>query len=115
MPAPTPPGETSPSIMLTRTVPPPTGVKESCAALTAPVEVPVVNTANIDESQVPNWVSLPSIAPPASWPPASARRPRPTSSAATAAPIRNVIAPRIDRPCLRLPTIVPSVRVRRSG
>ena len=65
MPAPTPPGTISPSIMLTSTVPPPAGVRESWDALTAPVDVPVVATANSADAHSPNRVSLPSIAAPA--------------------------------------------------
>ena len=67
MPAPTPPGTISPSIMLTRTVPPPVAVSESWDALTAPVDVPVVATAKSAEAHSPKRVSLPSIAAPAAW------------------------------------------------
>ena len=45
-PTPTPPGDTSPSFMLTSGIMPPSGVKLSCAQLTAPVDVPVVEAAN---------------------------------------------------------------------
>ncbi len=62
MPEPTPPGVTSPNIMLSRTMPPPVGVSESWLALTAPVEAPVVATANNAVAHSPKRVSLPSIA-----------------------------------------------------
>ena len=45
-PAPTPPGATSPSIMLNSTIPPPNAVYESWKEFTAPVEVTVVDAAN---------------------------------------------------------------------
>ena len=44
-PAPVPPGDTSPSIMLAIGLIPPSGVMESWAQFTAPVEVPVVLAA----------------------------------------------------------------------
>ena len=50
---PTPPGDTSPSIMLSRATPPPSRGIESCMEFTAPVEVPVVDTANSAEAAVP--------------------------------------------------------------
>ena len=74
-PEPTPPGATSPSIMLTIATPPPSGVKLSCMEFTDPVEVSVVASANSADSGPPNRTSLPSIAAPASWvavPPARA-------------------------------------------
>src|SRR6516162_10233357 len=64
-PAPTPPGTTSPIIMLNRTVPPPNGVNESWNELTAPVDVTVVEAANKDDAGMPNTTFLPSIAAPA--------------------------------------------------
>ena len=42
-------------------------MNEEWKELTAPVEVPVVDTANSDDAASPKRVSLPSIAPPASW------------------------------------------------
>ena len=45
-PTPTPPGETSPSIMCTIGTSPPSGVKLSCMQLTEPFEVPVVDAAH---------------------------------------------------------------------
>ena len=71
-PEPTPPGETSDSIMFTRTTPPPNGVKESCAAITAPVDVPVVAAANAPLAGIPNRTSLPSRLPPLTDAPAAA-------------------------------------------
>ena len=64
-PEPTPPGATSPVIMLTIVTPPPSGVKLSWKLLTAPVDVSVVDVANSVEAGTPNRVSLPSIAAPA--------------------------------------------------
>src|SRR5581483_2488138 len=64
-PAPTPPGTTSPIIMLNSATPPPNGVNESWNELTAPVEVTVVDAANSDEAGMPNATFLPSIAAPA--------------------------------------------------
>ena len=45
-PVPVPPGVTSDSIMLDRGIAPPKAVNESCEEFTAPVDVPVVLTAN---------------------------------------------------------------------
>ena len=45
-PVPTPPGVTSDSMMLSSGTAPPNAVNESCEAFTAPVDVPVVLTAN---------------------------------------------------------------------
>ncbi len=44
-PEPVPPGLTSPYIMLTKAVPPPSGVRLSCWQLTAPSDVLVVEAA----------------------------------------------------------------------
>ena len=44
-PAPTPPKITSPSCMLTSGTRPPSGVKESCIAFTAPQDASVVTVA----------------------------------------------------------------------
>ena len=81
MPAPTPPGTISPSIMLNRAAPPPTGVSESWDALTAPVDVAVVDIAKSAEAHSPKRVSLPSIAAPA----ACAAAPCPVTSDQVAA------------------------------
>ena len=48
-------------------VPPPSGVNESCAEFTAPVDVPVVEVAKSADAHSPKRVSLPSIAAPAAW------------------------------------------------
>ena len=66
-PEPTPPGATSPRPMLNMSRPPPTPVYEEWNELTAPVEVPVVETAKRAEAHSPKRVSLPSIAAPAAW------------------------------------------------
>ena len=60
-PAPTPPGETSPSSMLTSGTAPPPGVKLSCEEITAPVDVPVVEAAKSAEVAAPKRTSLPSM------------------------------------------------------
>ncbi len=60
-PAPTPPGETSPSSMLTSGTAPPPGVKLSCEASTAPDEVPVVEAAKSADVAAPKRTSLPSM------------------------------------------------------
>ena len=52
-PDPTPPGATSPSLMLKIISPPPSAVNESWNELTAPVEVPVVEVANSAEAAIP--------------------------------------------------------------
>ena len=74
-PVPTPPGETSPSIMLSIMRPPPRGLIESCIMLTPPVEVPVVAVPNSTDPTMPKRCSLPSIEP--SAPLVSAQMPRP--------------------------------------
>ena len=63
-PEPTPPGETSDSMMFTSTTPPPNGVIESCELFTAPVDVPVVEAAKAALPGIPNRTSLPSMLPP---------------------------------------------------
>ena len=84
-------------------------------AFTAPVEVPVVLVANRALPQIPNWVSLPSIAAPA----AAGTVPRAATSAqvvtASTAPQSTAIAASRAVPCRRLPSMVPAVRVRRPG
>jgi hypothetical protein len=64
-PEPVPPGEISPSSMSNSSTPPPSPVNEECVESMAPVEVIVVDTANIAESGIPNLTSLPSVAAPA--------------------------------------------------
>src|SRR5580704_1074488 len=66
MPAPIPPGATSPSAMSNSAMPPPNGVSESWKQFTAPVDVTVVDAANTEHPGVPNLVSTPSVAPCAS-------------------------------------------------
>jgi len=44
---------------------PPSGVNESCMALTAPHEAAVVMVANNADAAIPKRVSLPSMFPPA--------------------------------------------------
>ena len=62
---PTPPNTTSPSCISTIGTMPPSGVKESCIALTAPHEAAVVMAANRPEASMPKRTSLPSMLPPA--------------------------------------------------
>ena len=64
-PEPTPPNTTSPSCISTIGTMPPSGVNESCMALTAPQEAAVVTAANSAEAVMPKRVSLPSMLPPA--------------------------------------------------
>ena len=63
-PTPTPPGDTSPSIMWSIGESPPRGVYESCMLFTAPVDVPVVAAANKPLAAGPKRISLPSMLPP---------------------------------------------------
>src|SRR5262249_8794433 len=114
-PAPTPPGTTSPIIMLNSATPPPNGVYESWNEFTAPVEVTVVDAANSDDPGMPKTTFLPSIAAPA----ACAATPDPwcskkLTSAADAAH-RITITERIAYPWRFSFTIVPNVRVRANG
>ena len=53
--------------MLKISAPPPRLVNESWKELTAPVDVPVVETAKSAEAHSPNRVSLPSMDAPAAW------------------------------------------------
>ena len=57
---PTPPGVISPNSMFSIVPPPPSPVKLSCSELTAPVDVPVVASANNALPGMPNRSSLPS-------------------------------------------------------
>ena len=59
---------------------PPSAVKLSCMALTAPHEAAVVITANSAERAMPNRTSLPSMLPPSS--PSAVRAGVPAASAA---------------------------------
>ena len=66
MPAPIPPGATSPSAMSITVMAPPNGVSESWKQFTAPVDVTVVEAAHNEQPGVPNRTSVPSEAPCAS-------------------------------------------------
>ena len=105
--------------MLTSGAVPPSGVKLSCAALTAPVDVPVVEAANSPEAAGPNRTSLPSMFPPA-WPlPATCVMWTPSLSTAvlpwTSKPVASAtdpdqsrnIAANTTHPCFWFPTIRP--------
>ena len=63
---------TSPSIMLTSGIMPPSAVKLLCIPLTAPHEADVVITANSEVAAMPKRTSLPSMLPPAGSTPAAA-------------------------------------------
>src|SRR5215475_7161815 len=114
-PAPTPPGTTSPIIMLNSATPPPNGVNESWNEFTAPVEVTVVDAANSDDAGMPNATFLPSIAAPA----ALAATPEcwfsKTLIKAADASHRITITERIAYPWRLSFTIVPNVRVSANG
>ena len=60
-PEPTPPKTTSPICISHIGTIPPSAVKESCMALTAPHDAAVVTTANRLLARMPNRLSLPSI------------------------------------------------------
>src|SRR5256885_918865 len=62
-PAPVPPNTTSPSWMLTSGTSPPSGVKLSCMAFTAPQEASVVTVAYSADVDTPKRASLPSMLP----------------------------------------------------
>ena len=97
-PLPTPPGDSSPSIMLSKAMPPARGCSDSCRALIAPVEVLVVAEAKTADQTAPSRCSLPSMLPPATS--AHVRRPiAPTPSAA--------MTPASARPWRRSPTMSP--------
>ncbi len=91
------------------------GVIESCIALTAPVEVPVVDAANSAEAVSPNRTSLPSIAAPAAAvavpPPASSAHVAVTTAPSHSSPITVTTA----SPWRVLPTIRPNIRGRLNG
>ena len=63
-PEPVPPGATSPSIMFTIGMPPPSAVYESWNESTEPVDVSVVDAAKVAELSTPNRCSVPSVAAP---------------------------------------------------
>ena len=101
---PTPPGETSPSIMFDSGTAPPSALKLSCIELTAPVEVPVVAPAKSADQAMPKRCSLPSIEPER-----AARRPRarPRRRAPGSSTRRPAIVAVATMPWRRLPTIRP--------
>ncbi|MEY9757283.1 hypothetical protein ABIE73_004678 [Bradyrhizobium yuanmingense] len=63
-PAPTPPTMISPNSMLISGTMPPSAVKLSCMAFTAPQDAAVVITANSEDATMPKRTSLPSMLPP---------------------------------------------------
>ena len=107
-PAPTPPGETSPSIMFTSGTAPPPGVKLSWAAMTAPVEVPVVEAANRPEAAAPNRTSLPSMFARGRIDPLGCRRARSPWRRRPSPIQRTNIAAKIAQPWRWSPTIRPN-------
>ncbi len=116
-PTPVPPGETSPSFMLTSGTMPPRGVKLSWPESTEPVEVPVVEAAKTPEVNGPSRTSLLSMLPPDWFAAIDWSTPRRVSSglpfcsnmpARSAAVIHRMpITARTTRPCPLLPTITP--------
>ena len=62
-PEPTPPKITSPSCISQSAASPPSGVNESCIALTEPFEAAVVATAQSAEFTAPKRTSFPSMLP----------------------------------------------------
>ena len=98
---------------------PPSGVKESCIALTEPFEAPVVAVAQMAELTMPKRTSFPSMLPPAwsalarlSTPRASIRG-LPCCSAHTATPTPTtrmiIMAASTAHPWRVSPTILPKV------
>ena len=87
----------------------------SWAEFTAPVDVPVVATANNADPGIPKRTSLPSIIEPAAVA-ATPRAPDSAASVTASSPLHRIpiTASRV-RPCLRSPTRVPNVRVRQTG
>ena len=71
----------SPSMMLISGIMPPSGMKLSCMALTAPHDAAVVITAKSAESGAPKRTSLPSMLPPALSTPSAASSGLPPASA----------------------------------
>src|SRR5947207_1984498 len=124
-PEPVPPGSTSPSMMLTSGAAPPIGVKLSCVASTAPVDVPVVDDAKRPEVAGPNRVSFPSMFPPAwvavaVWDTPSALSfglPFVSNTIATSeiASQSTTIALSTARPCFTSPAIFPNIHGNANG
>lgn len=96
--------------MFTSATPPPRLVKLSCIELTDPVDVRVVDVAYRVEPRIPNRVSLPSIAPPASC----GAVPEPASSAQVMSDSdttnSTAIVPTMAMPCRLSPTMRPKAR-----
>ncbi len=124
-PEPTPPKTTSPSWIRTSGTAPPSGMNESCIALTAPHDAAVVIVAKRVDATMPNLDSLPSMLPPgwsglAAWSTssdASAGLPRCSIGAATktmTTKIR-VIAASTAQPCRMSPTIRPKQNTKAAG
>ena len=90
---------------------PPTGVKLSCMALTAPQEASVVIVANNAELKMPKRVSLPSILPSVCTTPLRYRFGLPSASAfqQVTTPTRKIaaIAPHTAQPCFWFLTMRP--------
>ena len=81
--------------MLNSSRPPPTPVYDEWNESTAPVDVPVVETANRAEAHSPKRVSLPSIAAPAACRAVPEWCTSRAVTAATSVPHSTVIVPRI--------------------
>ena len=94
---------------------PPSGVKESCIAFTAPQEASVVIVAKSAELKTPKRVSFPSMLPSAASTPSGwwAGFPAASAQAQPSAPARNrsIIAAHTDHPCAWLPVIRPRYQV----
>ena len=100
--------------MLNSGIMPPSAVKLSCIALTAPQEAAVVMTENRALAAIPKRTSLPSILPPVV--PSAWRTGLPAAYCqyVTVTPATNStsIAARIAQPCRLLPTALPKHQVR---
>ena len=97
---------------------PPSGVNESCIALTEPLEAPVVAVAHRAEFTIPNRVSFPSMLPPAwsalavwSTPCCAKTAPRCSATTQTARSTTKmtVIAASTAQPWRVSPTMTPNV------
>src|SRR5579871_3415576 len=112
-PEPTPPTMISPSWMLIIGIMPPSAVKLSCMALTAPQEASVVITANSEDATMPKRTSLPSMLPPVRPKACIMVLPLASAQYVTATPARNStpITARIAQPWRWLPTMRPNTLV----
>jgi hypothetical protein len=118
-PEPTPPKMTSPSWINHIGTRPPSGVNESCIALTEPFDAAVVAVAHSVELTIPKRVSLPSMLPPDCTADACWSTPAPTSAGlpACSATVHAIssgtkitsIVTSSDQPCRVSPTILPNV------